>query len=197
MNLEPTRGVWWCSVDAPALILGSTQSDTDINRQHAQDLGLSIVQRRSGGGIVYVHPDDSMWIDITIPRGDPLWTDDVSTSMLWLGEVFVEALQPWVSAEEYRGAFDIGVDGRAVCFASTSPGEVFVGKKKVVGISQRRNRDGARFQCVLYRRWAPDHWVSALADREVAQRVTHLPVATVDVSGAEVLEQVHTALRSR
>jgi lipoate-protein ligase A len=40
-----------------------------------------------------------------------------------------------------------------VCFAGLGPGEVTVDGLKVVGISQRRTRDAARFQCVAYETW--------------------------------------------
>lgn len=73
---------------------------------------------------MYVAPGESVWLDITISREDPLWQDDVSASMLWLGDVFVQALQPWVYAETFRGTFHNGDIGRAVCFASAAPGEV-------------------------------------------------------------------------
>ena len=44
-----------------------------------------------------------------------------------------------------------------MCFAAVGPGEVLrsesdsVAGKKVVGISQRRTKDAARFQCTLFR----------------------------------------------
>ena len=44
---------------------------------------------------------------------------------------------------------------RLVCFAGLGPGEVTVDGRKVVGISQRRTRAGARFQCAALRRWDP------------------------------------------
>ncbi|MEY3805821.1 MAG: hypothetical protein RIR69_633 [Actinomycetota bacterium] len=194
MSLDAGRGLWWCSVNAPAVILGSTQSDSDINGDRAQERDLAVVHRRSGGGIVYVHPTDSLWIDVTIPRDDPLWNDDVSLSMLWLGEVFVDALQPWLTTSVYRGAFDRGSDGRLVCFASTSPGEVFVGDKKVVGISQRRTREGARFQCVLYRHWRPNEWVDVLRDDVAAQRILQLPVQCVNAESNEIVDSLRSQL---
>jgi lipoate-protein ligase A len=40
---------------------------------------------------------------------------------------------------------------RVVCFAAVGPGEVVRDGAKVLGISQRRTRHGARFQCVAYR----------------------------------------------
>lgn len=194
MNLDQGRALWWCTVEAPAVILGSTQSNVDVDFDKAQQSGLEIVHRRSGGGIVYLHPEDAVWVDITIPRNDPMWSDDVSESMLWIGEVFVRALQPWINATVYRGAFEIGLDGRVVCFASTSPGEVFVENKKVVGISQRRTRDGARFQCVLYRRWNPHEWAHVLTDTDVALRVDHMPVTVVDAPALSIVDEVRTAL---
>jgi hypothetical protein len=40
-----------------------------------------------------------------------------------------------------------------VCFAGLAAGEVIVDGAKVVGISQRRTRAGARFQCSVPLRW--------------------------------------------
>ena len=72
---------------------GSTQSVDDVNQNSADESGVLVSRRRSGGGAVFVHPSDSVWIDITISRDDPLWKDDVAQSMLWLGEFFVEVQQ--------------------------------------------------------------------------------------------------------
>lgn len=143
---------------------------------------------------MYVHPKESVWIDVTIPRDDPLFVDDVSSSMLWLGDVFVEALQPWVNATTFRGTFDAGTDGRSVCFASTSPGEVFVGDEKLVGISQRRGREGARLQCVLYRSWQPELWTPSLASADLRVRTSTLPVATLSTDPADIVSAVYAAL---
>jgi lipoate-protein ligase A len=193
-DLDSGRGMWWCDVKVPALILGSTQSIEDIDPASAAVLGLDIVRRRSGGGAVYVHPTDSVWIDVTIGRDDPLWVDDVTQSMLWLGDAFVEALSPWVDAHVYRGPFRAGTDGRAVCFSSTSPGEVFVGDTKLVGISQRRGREGARLQCVMYRTWLPSSWVSALTSPDTRASTLDLRVATLDVASDDIVAALHATL---
>jgi ABC-type uncharacterized transport system fused permease/ATPase subunit len=50
-----------------------------------------------------------------------------------------------------------------VCFAGLGPGVVVVGGRKLVGLSQRRSRAGARFQCVLLRRWDPAELLALLA----------------------------------
>jgi lipoate-protein ligase A len=193
-DLPAERALWLCSAEKPALILGSTQDESDVRVDVAVGSGIEIVRRRSGGGAVYVAPDESVWMDITISREDPLWQDDVSTSMLWLGDVFVQALQPWVHAETFRGTFHNGHIGRAVCFASAAPGEVFVGDNKLVGISQRRNREGARFQCVVYRQWNPLVWSSLLASVDVQEHVRNMRVATIAAPARDIADAVMAAL---
>jgi len=190
MELPHERALWWCNVEAPTVILGSTQSFDDVNQNSADESGVLVSRRRSGGGAVFVHPTDSVWIDITISRDDPLWKDDVAQSMLWLGELFVAALSPWLQAELYRDSFSTGIDGRVVCFASSSPGEVFVGSNKLVGISQRRGREGARFQCVLYRHWRPGDWAHILASADVRSRITDIPVEALDISALTLVDSV-------
>ncbi len=195
-ELDPVaeRGLWWCSVVRPALIVGSSQSVDVVSADGAAAAGVDVVRRRSGGGVVWVHPVDSVWIDVTIPRDDRLWVDDIGTSMLWLGEVLTDALSPWVAGSVHRGTFDAGDHGRDVCFASTSPGEVFVGAAKLAGISQRRGRTGARMQCVVYRRWAPHEWAGLLVDPALSDVVRGLSVATVDAAAPEIVSAVHARL---
>ena len=190
MELPYERALWWCNVETPTLILGSSQSLDDLNQKSADESGMLVSRRRSGGGAVFVHPSDSVWIDITISRDDPLWKDDVAQSMLWLGELFVEALSPWVHAEVFRDTFSNGIDGRVVCFASSSPGEVFIGANKLVGISQRRGRDGARFQCVLYRHWRPGEWSQILASSDVRSRVAEIAVSTLDIPAQTIVNAI-------
>lgn len=134
--------------------------------------------------MVYLEPNSSIWVDLTIARTDPLWTRDVGTSMLWLGQVFAAALAPWVTARVHEGPFLERDIGRVVCFGGLSPGEVVSdlpdgSVAKVVGISQRRGRDGARFQCVLYRRWDPLRWGRFITDSHVRAELDRLPVATL------------------
>ena len=59
---------------------------------------------------------------------------------------------------------------------------------KLVGISQRRGRAGARLQCVLYSQWNPRQWTPALIDPTVRQRTDEMSVATLDVSVQQVLD---------
>lgn len=184
MDLPGGRAVWVCRPSAPALVLGSGQSALDIDVDAARSAGVEVVRRRSGGGLVWVHPEDTLWLDVTIGRDDPLWSDDVSSSMLWLGESLSDALgtADFIGATAHRGPFDPGAIGRSVCFAGVAPGEVVRNGAKVVGLSQRRGRWGARFQCLVHRRWRPDSWAGFLRDPAVRDSVGALAVADVATS---------------
>ena len=181
---------------APALVLGSTQVSSSVNTVSAEAAGLHVCQRRSGGGIVFVHPVDSVWVDVFISRDDAHWVDDVGRSSLWLGHAWVDALAAcgMVGARVYDGPMQRGNSGAVVCFASSAPGEVFVDAMKVVGISQRRSREGARFQCIAYLRWAPEEWTSHLTDESVAATTSSLPVQAVSVDAETLIQHLHHAL---
>ena len=91
-----------------------------------------------------------LWVDVLVPRNDPLWDDDVGRSSIWLGATWCEALAvSGVAADVHRGSFICGLAGRAVCFVGRAAGEVVSEGRKVAGISQRRDRSGARFQCAV------------------------------------------------
>lgn len=147
----------------PAVVLGSTQ----VVPAWAAD--LEVVRRRSGGGAVLVAADDPLWVDVDLPVGDPLWSDDLGASFGWLGSAWSSALGEGVV---HDGPFEPGRWGRTVCFAGRGPGEVFVDGAKVVGLAQRRTRAGARFQCAVLGRWDPGPLIDAVvpaADRSGAR----------------------------
>ncbi len=141
-------------VEDVAVVVGSAQ-----RVMPAVD-GPAAVRRRSGGGAVLVGPGEVLWIDILLPRGDPLWNDDISRSVGWLGGAWCAALAEMnVEATVHHGPMVVTRWSDVVCFAGIGPGEVLVGGRKVVGISQRRNRGGARFQCAALLRWRPGEMV--------------------------------------
>lgn len=138
----PDRTVWVMDPVADAVVLGSAQ------RALATD---TTVVRRSGGGAVLVDPACSVWLDVVVPRGDPLWDDDVTVAGLWLGQAWQQALAGLgVAGRVHRGGADRHPAARAACFAGVGPGEVVAADGKLVGVSQRRTRHGARFQCIAY-----------------------------------------------
>jgi lipoate---protein ligase len=140
-----SRSVWIHEVSAPALVLGSSQRPEVVD--DATIGSIEVVRRRSGGGAVLLIPDEVIWLDVLIPTGDPLWSDDVSHASHWVGDAWVAALG---GGSVHRGPMVRTAWSSLVCFAGLGPGEVTVDGHKLVGISQRRTRAGARFQCAVY-----------------------------------------------
>jgi lipoate-protein ligase A len=138
----------------PALVLGSTQQESIVV---GDATGLDVVRRRSGGGAVLVEPGRVAWIDVAIGRADPLWDDDVGRAFHWLGDAWAAALRllGMAGGTVHRGGLIRTPLSDLVCFAGLGPGEVTVAGAKVVGIAQRRTRDGALFQCALPLEWNP------------------------------------------
>ncbi|MXW59136.1 MAG: hypothetical protein F4124_05075 [Acidimicrobiia bacterium] len=156
---EADREVWLMSPYDSALVLGSAQPDAAAASSEA-----GVVRRRSGGGAVLVVPDDTVWIDVVISRNDPLWDDDVNRAPLWLGQVWRAALAlVGVDGGVVLDRYEPGPWGRLACFASKGPGEVLIGAAKAVGVTQRRTRNTARFQTLVYRRWDPEELAARLA----------------------------------
>ena len=87
---------------------------------------------------------------------------DPGRSFAWLGQAWVAALADLgvAGAEVHAGALQCGRFGKQVCFAGIGPGEVTIDGVKVVGLSQRRTRAGARFQCVVHRSWTPEPYAA-------------------------------------
>ncbi|MGE0877640.1 MAG: hypothetical protein AB7L13_06870 [Acidimicrobiia bacterium] len=159
------RSIWIHEVERPALVLGSAQSDDIVAAEAASALGVDVVRRRSGGGAVLLTPGDTLWVDLVVPAGDVLWDNDVGRAFHWLGHVWSTALAAAGagSSRVHTGPMMTTPLSRLVCFAGTGPGEVLIGGRKAVGMSQRRNRAGARFQCALYAEWHADVMSAVLA----------------------------------
>jgi lipoate-protein ligase A len=143
----------------PALVLGSTQSTTHADPAAVDRLGADVVRRHSGGGAVLLLPGQDLWVDVTIPRDDPLWEEDVAVSFQWLGRTWVDGLDRLgVRSQVHLGPSTNDTWSRKVCFAGLGAGEVTVDgadgrPRKAVGLSQRRTRQGARFQCLALGSW--------------------------------------------
>jgi lipoate---protein ligase len=163
-----TPSLWVLRVDRPALVLGSTQSAAVVDRSAVAAGDVEVVRRRSGGGAVLLTPGTDLWIDVLLPRQDPRWNDDVGRAAHWLGEVWAVALATAAAVTGpvvHRGPLVRRPWSDLVCFAGLGSGEVTDGPggPKVVGISQRRTRDGARFQCAVTSAWRPATMAGLLA----------------------------------
>ena len=192
---EPTEAsVWIRNLRSPALVLGSNQDDSLVDRAEAKRAGIEVCRRRSGGGLVVLRPHNDLWIDVIVPRASDLWDDDVGHAFEFLGEVWAAALQEsletfavassGVSAgyrpriEVHRGRPFGRSAGAILCFAGLGSGEVTVDGRKVVGLSQRRTRHCARFQSVMT--WG---WESAFLEPLVrVDRLLEVGVALRDLA---------------
>lgn len=161
----PSPALWWFEVERPAVVLGSTQRGDAVDLAAASAAGIEIAKRRSGGGAVLLEPGAVIWVDVILPASDPRWEQDVGRSFAWLGAAWVRVLRELGldGAEAHAGPLLRRPWSDLVCFAGLGPGEVTVGDRKVVGISQRRTRAGARFQCALLQRWDPQVLLDVLA----------------------------------
>jgi lipoate-protein ligase A len=139
-----------CIPLAPAVVIGSAQPASDFDNQRLAAADIELVRRRSGGGAVLVVPGSQVWLDVFVPGGDPLAHSDVGKSFHWLGDAYAAALAgllgvpagpPGVAVN--RGPRQATAWSRTLCYAGLGAGEVTVAGRKVVGMSQRRERAGA------------------------------------------------------
>ena len=185
------RAVWVLEAERPALVLGSTQGRELVDQDAAGALGVDVVRRRSGGGAVLVVPETTAWVDVILPAGDPLWDDDVGRAAQWLGRAWQAALADLgvAPSEVHAGALACGPLGRLVCFATVGSGEVTTpDRRKLVGISQRRARAAARFQCAAYSVWEPEPLVRLLGLDDDGRRAVESAAAGTGRAPAELID---------
>jgi lipoate-protein ligase A len=196
--LPSERAVWDFEITRPALVLGSRQNDSIVDLEACATRGIDVVTRRSGGGLMLLIPGEHLWLDVVICPGDPLWSDDVQTSMNWLGAIWQRALADSGITNSTVATGGLVADelGQLVCFAGRGPGEVMGsdGRMKYVGISQRRNREQARFQCTAYTKWDADLLLALLSEpvadpERLRTMVGVVPVAPL-VLAARVFELI-------
>lgn len=154
---EPvTRTLWLLAVARPALVVGSAQRDGALDTERAARLGIEVVRRHSGGAAVLLEPDGVVWADIIIGRHDRSWDDDIGRATWWVGQWWSDALaRLGLHTTVHRGPMVRTAWSERICFAGLGPGEVLLDGRKVVGISQRRTRQYARFQTAALLRWEP------------------------------------------
>lgn len=147
----PTTGdhaeLWVMRPTAPALVMGSSQKSDlfDLDRLHAD--GVELASRRSGGGAVFIDPAAIVWIDVLAPRSSELWSSDLSENFLIVGRVWQQALHSLGVATQLCAEAPKKSDAATLaCWAGVGWGELTVGAAKIVGLSQRRTRWGARVQ---------------------------------------------------
>lgn len=165
----------------PAIVLGRAQKVSDDFGARASGAGFDVVRRVSGGTAVVVGPGECLWVDVVVARGAPGWHDDIGKAGCWMGDRWVDALAAAgvPGAVVHRTAMQRLPGSDTVCFAGVGPGEVLAADgAKLVGISQRRTRDWALFQCAVPLRWDPAPLVDVLGS--AAAPALDARVATLD-----------------
>ena len=195
------RSVVVYDVARPTLVLGSSQKDDAVDWDRVRERDVDVVHRRSGGSAVLVEPGSALWVDITIPADDRWWDHDVGRAFHWLGAAWAEVLiGGGVLASWHDGAMQRTAWSPWVCFAGLGPGEVTVGGRKVVGLSQRRTREGALFQCCASLRWEPERLLDllALSDADRARAADDLVNAATGLGpGIDLVAGIVDALARR
>ncbi len=183
-------------------MLGSTEPEDDADRARCRERGVGVVRRRSGGGAVFVAPGSQAWLDVFLPAGDPLLDRDVGRSFLWLGEAWEAAIaavsEGAIRAEVAPPGLERTLWSRRLCFGAVGSGEVTVGGRKVVGISQRRDREGAWFHSMALLRDTSVELVDCLRlgadERGEALRLLGARSGTIRVSEGLLLRAVVESL---
>jgi len=178
---EPAPTLRWYQASTPALVLGRGQAGT-----LAAGDGLTALTRFSGGGAVLLDAD-ILSLDVLLPAGHALLDGDIGAVFARVGEAWARALRGlgvahvtvWGGPSTARRR---GTDRErllaAVCYATLGRGEVLAGGRKLVGLAQRRRRQGALVQCGLLRRWRPARLLHALGadpgDAEICRHAVGL-----------------------
>lgn len=199
---DPARcEIWHHDLSAPALVLGSTQSDDVVDREACRRAGIDVVRRRSGGGAVVLIPGRVTWIDVIVPRDTTGWATDIHRPMRWLGHHLAAVISSCLRGDGspavtvHDGAMVTTPWSTTVCFDGVGPGEVLLDGAKLVGISQRRTRAAARLQCCWYSSYDAALLVSLLAPDHRPPLGGLAPVATLEPEIAEAIPALlHTRL---
>jgi len=149
----PTEGdlaqLWVMRPTAPALVMGSSQKPEMFERDLLMADGVELANRRSGGGAVFIDPASTVWIDLVAPRSSDLWSSELSENFMIVGRRWHQALElVGLETTVFGSAPDKSDAARVACWAGIGWGELIVGDAKVVGLSQRRTRWGARVQAM-------------------------------------------------
>jgi lipoate-protein ligase A len=140
---EPTWRLWQYA--GAGIVLGSSQR-AQLAQVRART-ALPVLVRSAGGGAVLTGP----WLlglSVLLPDRHPLLGGALVDSYRWLGELYERALRATgvAAATVPRGSALLGRAPDALswaCFGAFSPWELAVGVRKIVGLAQRRRKQGA------------------------------------------------------
>ncbi len=184
-------------VSAPTIVLGSSQDEAVVVDRPD---GVDVVRRRSGGTAVWLDAD-MVWLDVTVPAGDPAWHADIHRTAVEVGLRLAAAIGR--GAVVHTGRMIATPLSPIMCFGGLGPGEVTIAGRKLVGISQRRTRAAALLQIGIALRWDPAPLLDALGvDDPILRSLAHRagagllegPVADVPSARAALVDLLTAAV---
>ena len=143
---EPTAVHWWLP-SSKAVVLGlglRHRVDRVIDVERCQRAGVAVLDRRAGGGAVFLDRGNMLCGAVVVPTASV--PADVTESYRWLGDTLVTALLG-LGVPAQRVEVDTARADRATsplvnaCYGALSPHEVTVNGRKLVGLAQIRRRD--------------------------------------------------------
>jgi lipoate-protein ligase A len=188
---DSSRIIRVLTVEKPVVVLGSAQDPSTVVES------VEVVRRRSGGGAVWLDSESMVWFDVIISSADPLWRVDVGESMWWVGDIFAQALRSLgvPGVQTHREAMVRHELDRTICWTGIGPGEVTAGQSgpKMVGVAQKRLRNGALFQVGVLLAQSQFRLTSifGLGAAEATVRASEQPVP---VKASAVIDAVATVL---
>src|SRR3989338_1059652 len=131
------------SWSSPAYSVGYFQDVGEVAaRRRAAEKNIPVVRRITGGGMVF-HGKD-LTFSLTLKSASPFLPREVKDSYLRINEALRSGLAELLPEIDYASCKDVPsgrADGERVGFEAPSCYDLLLGKKKVVGSSQRR-KDG-------------------------------------------------------
>lgn len=153
------------SVQRATVVLGSRQRIDALDEAVLHRDGVDLRRRRGGGGAVLLRPEDC-WVELWLPSSAREMDPDVRATAYAVGEWWRSALAAvGLCADMHSGDIEHPDEAAVACFAGLGPGELSVGGRKLLGLSQWRAREGVLASCVVPFRPPADltKYLSALA----------------------------------
>ncbi len=215
-----TTSLYWYEAAHPALILGAAQNPAILDLEASHSAGYSVYKRTSGGAVVLAGPG-FLSLDVALPPGSALASNDVTQAYKWFGQCWVDALARLdiparlVTPQEARQSrLDLETASEAeklvklVCFGTLSSYEVTSEDgRKLVGLAQVKRRGASLLQAGLHRQWSGPEFAQILdlSGSHRAELVAYLQeravgleeVAGRPVAFSEVIAAFEASLRER
>jgi lipoate-protein ligase A len=186
------------------MLLGAGQPASAVDHEACDRLGIPLLRRMSGGTAV-LHDEQTISLQLTLPAGHPLVSDDIHRNFRWFSEFLMAALErlgieaSWMPLDRARAAqAPPGLEG--ACYSTLAPYEIAVAGRKLIGHGQMRRVRATALQAMVYGLFDPSQTVRLLSDsgrseqeleHDLAERVTDLrSAAGRDIATDEYVDAV-------